>query len=88
MSELLRELYFGLTNDHIVKDPISRSCGHIICKQCIPEQVKIKCKICSIETESPSINLSELFEELEKRRMRSILLKVRSIHLMFIKINI
>ena len=82
MSEILSELYCGLKNDHVVKEPISLSCGHCICKQCVHDQVKIKCKICSVETiksklkikkESLSIKrkiksyLSGLFEELEKR---------------------
>ena len=82
MSDLLRELYRGLTNDHVVKEPISLSYGHIICKQCVPDQVKIKRKICSEETDKSSLKistesapikrmiksyLSGLFVELEKR---------------------
>ena len=82
MSELLRNLYCGLTNDHVVKEPISLSCGHCICKQCAPDQAKIKCKICSIETDKSDLkinvgsapikkiiksSLTGLFEELEKR---------------------
>ena len=82
MREVLRELYCGLTNDHVVREPISLSCGHSICKQCVPNQVKIKCKICSTETDKSNIqintesasikskiksSLSGLFEELEKR---------------------
>ena len=81
MSELLRELYCGLTDDHIVKEPISLLCGHSICKHCVPDQVKIKYKICSEETDESSIkintesasiktniksSLSGFFEELEK----------------------
>ena len=42
MSELLRELYCGITNDHVLKEPIRLSCGHSICKQCVHDQVKIK----------------------------------------------
>ena len=99
MSELLRELYCGLTNDHVVKEPISLSCGHSICKQCVPDQVKIKCKICSIEmdrsdieieTESPPIKrmkllyLSELFEELEKSATNEINSFKSLIHLFFV----
>ena len=81
MSDLLRELYCGLTNDHVVKEPISLSCGHSICKACVPDQAKIKCKICSEETEKSNLqinkeslfskmiksSLSGLFEELEER---------------------
>ena len=87
MSELSRELYCGLANDHVVKEPISLSCGHSVCKQCVPDQLKIKCKICSektdkckleISTESSPIkrmklsDLSGLFEELEKRATNEI----------------
>ena len=83
MSKIFTELYCGLTNDHIVKEPISLSCGHCICKtQCLIDQNKIKCKICSVETDKSEIRvdresapikrmiksyLSELFEDLEKR---------------------
>ena len=87
MSEIFCELYCGLTNDHIVKEPISLLCGHSICKQCVPDQAKIKCVICStetdkhnlqIKTESASIkaminsSLSGLFEELEKQATNEI----------------
>ena len=89
MSELLTEedLNCGLTNDHIVKEPISLSCGHCICTQCVPDQVKIKCKICSEETDKSKLeintksvlvktiiksSLSGLFEELEKRATNEI----------------
>ena len=58
MSDLLRELYCGLTNDHVVKEPISLSCGHCICKKCVPDQVKIKCKICSIETDKSNLQIN------------------------------
>ena len=81
MSKIFSELYCGLTNDHIVKEPITLSCGDCICKQCVPDQNKIKCKICSIETDKSSLKintepapikkeissyLSGFFEELEK----------------------
>ena len=87
MSELIRELYCALTNDHIVKEPISLSCGHCICTQCVPDKVKIKCKICSEETDKSKLeintksvlvktiiksSLSGLFEELEKRATNEI----------------
>ena len=82
MSELLKELFCGLTNDHVVKEPISLSCGHSICKQCVPGQVKIICKICGEETAESKLEISTesafakrmiksslpgLFENLEKR---------------------
>ena len=88
MSELFGELYCGLTNDHIVKEPISLICEHCICKTpCLTDQNKIKCKICSVETDKSSLQtniesalaktyikryLSGLFEELEKRAMNEI----------------
>ena len=37
MSKLFRELCCGLTNDHVVKEPISLSCGHSICKQSVTD---------------------------------------------------
>ena len=80
MSEILRQLYCDLTNDHIVREPISLSCGHCVCKTpCLTDQSRIKCKICNLETklenhvESIPIKkliksyLYPLFEELEKR---------------------
>ena len=87
MSELLRELYCGFSNDHVVKEPISLSCGHSICKQCFPDQAKIKCKICSVATDKSKLqintksnhikamiksSLSGLFEELEKQATNEI----------------
>ena len=81
MSEL-NDLQCGLSNDHVVKEPISLSCGHCICKQCVPDQSKIKCNICSIETDKSKLEiniesalvknsikrcLSGLFDDLEKR---------------------
>ena len=85
MSEILRQLYRGLTNDHIVREPISLSCGHCVCKTpCLTDQSRIKCKICNVETnlenhvESIPIKnmiksyLSPLFEELEKRATNEI----------------
>ena len=53
-----KELYCGLTNDHVVKEPISLSCGHCICEQCVPDQVKIKCKIWSIETDKSTLKIN------------------------------
>ena len=85
MSEILKQLYCGLTNDHIVREPISLSCGHCVCKTpCLTDQSRIKCKICNLETklenrvESTPIKimiksyLSPLFEELEKRATNEI----------------
>ena len=81
MSEF-NDLQCGLTNDHIVREPISLSCGHSICIKCVSDQVKIKCKICSIETDESELrvdsepapikriklcSLSGLFDDLEKR---------------------
>ena len=86
MSEL-NDLQCGLSNDHVVKEPISLSCGHCICKQCVPDQSKIKCNICSEETDKSELrvdmesapikrkklsSLSELFDDLEKRATEEI----------------
>ena len=81
MNDLSTELYCGLTNDHVVKEPISLLCGHSVCKACVPDQVKIKCKICREETDKSKLEmnnesalvknrikscLSGLFDDLEK----------------------
>ena len=75
-------LQCGLTNDHIVEKPIILLCGHNICKKCVPDQAKIKCKICSVEMNKSELRvdmesvpiknsikrcLSGLFDDLEKR---------------------
>ena len=88
MSEILRQLYCDLTNDHIVREPISLSCGHCVCKTpCLTDQTRIKCKICNLETDKSELRvgsestpikimiksfLSPLFEELEKRATNEI----------------
>ena len=87
MSELLKQLFCSLTNDHVVKVPITLSCGHSICKSCVPDQIKFKCKICSVETDKSKLeintesalvkiliksSLTGLFEELEKRATNEI----------------
>jgi hypothetical protein len=81
------ELYCGLSNDHIVKEPIILSCGHCVCKTCVTDQNVINCKICSkttnnseliLDKESFSFKkmiryyLSELFEDLDKRKAHGI----------------
>ena len=50
MSEF-SDLQCGLTNDHIVREPISLTCGHCICKKCVNDRAKIICRICSEETD-------------------------------------
>ena len=88
MSEISRQLYCALTNDHIVKEPINLSCDHCVCKTpCLTDQSRIKCKICNIETNKSELRvgmestpikkmiksfLSPLFEELEKRATNEI----------------
>ena len=99
MSDLLSELYCGLTKNHIVKEPISLSCGHCICKQCVPDQVNIKCKICSEETDKSKLEINKesglvkrmikdslfgLFEELEKRATNEINSSKSQINFFFI----
>ena len=76
------DLQCGLTNDHVVKEPISLSCGHYICKKCVPSKPEMKCKICNVETDGSELRidlesvpikniikmcLSGLFDDLEKR---------------------
>ena len=55
----LRDLYCCLTNDHMVKEPISLSCGHSICEKCVPDQAKIKCKICNEETDKSKLEIKK-----------------------------
>ena len=86
MSEFIY-LKCGFTNDHVVKEPISLSCGHCICKKCVPDQSKIKCNICREETDKSELrvdsesvpikninkrSLSGLFDDLEKRATNGI----------------
>ena len=81
MSEF-SDLQCGLTNDHIVREPISLTCGHCICKKCVSDQVKIKCRICNEETDKSNLQMNKesvpikniikrsltgLFDDLEKR---------------------
>ena len=80
--DIYSELSCGLTNDHIVKEPISLVCGHCICKDCITDQLIIDCKMCGEKTPSAVLNIkmeskpikklikssiAGLFDDLEKR---------------------
>ena len=49
----------GLTNDHVVKEPISWSCGHCICKNIVflINQNKIECKIWRVETDKSELTV-------------------------------
>ena len=86
MSEF-SDLQCGLTNDHIVREPISLTCGHSICKKCVNDQVKIKCRICNEETDKSNLQMNKesvpikniikrsltgLFDDLEKRAIDGI----------------
>ena len=83
MSEF-SDLQCGLSNDHIVREPISLACGHCIYKKCVSDQIKIQCRICSEETDKSNLQmnkepvpikrmkLSELFDDLEKRATEGI----------------
>ena len=59
MSEF-SELQCGLTNDHIVREPISLVCGHCICKKCVSDvqEAKIKCTICTEETYKSNLQIN------------------------------
>jgi hypothetical protein len=49
MEELLNAIECVLNDDdrHIVKEPIGLSCGHSICKECIPKnRLQIVCSKC------------------------------------------
>ena len=60
MSELFNDLQCGLTNDHVVKEPNSLSCGHCICKMCVPDKTIIICKICNAETNRSELKVNVL----------------------------
>lgn len=46
---------------HIVKNPISISCGHSICKECIPlnDSHEFNCRICNKRNTCTLVNLNE-----------------------------
>jgi hypothetical protein len=46
---------------HVVKTPISISCGHSICKKCIPlnDRHEFKCRICNKNNSSTLVNWGE-----------------------------
>ena len=86
MSEF-SDLQCGLTNDHIVREPISLTCGHCICKKCVNGRAKIICRICSEETDKSKLEMNKesvpikniikrsltgLFDDLEKRATEGI----------------
>ena len=60
MSESFGDLQCGLTNDHVLKEPINLSCGHCICKKCVPDQTVIICKICKAETNRSELKINVL----------------------------
>ena len=87
MSEIKSYLQCGLTNDHIIKEPMNLLCGHFICKTCVPDKSCIKCKICNSEKNKSELqaekesdfiktiiksNLSELLVDLEKHTIDEI----------------
>ena len=55
-----------LTNDHIVEEPISLSCGHCICKVCVKEPFNPNCKICLVETDKSKIKVRMEPEKLKE----------------------
>ena len=46
-NDVYSELTCAATNDHIVREPIHLTCGHCICRACLPyeENARILCKI-------------------------------------------
>ena len=58
MSEF-SDLQCGLSNDHIVRGPISLICSHSICKKCVSDQVKIQCRICNEETDKSNLQMNK-----------------------------
>ena len=86
MSEF-SDLQCGLTNDHIVREPIRLACGHCICKKCVSDRVNIQCRICNKETYKSKLEMNKepvpiknsikrsltgLFDDLEKRATEGI----------------
>ena len=57
----LNNLQCGLSNDHVVKEPMSLLCGHFICKKCVidVQEATIRCKICSKETDKSYLHMNK-----------------------------
>lgn len=82
MEKICEILSCAVSNDHIVNEPIHLSCGHTICKTCIPNDANtfLNCSIClalnmkDLKLERTSrfasqlvqLNLPILFKKLEK----------------------
>lgn len=83
-------------DNHIVMESIPLSCGHCICRQCIPESHSFNCKLCNklneidLRTCKESFTtkclfdtyISDLFELLEDRIKTSVK-KLKSIILIY-----
>lgn len=66
---------------HIVKNPISTSCGHSICQECVPlnEDYRFKCRICN------QINYNSFDNFCENYAVKYLLNKSKDLILDFIK---
>ena len=71
MSEF-SDLQCGLTNDHIVREPISLECGHTICKKRVNDQVKVECKICNEETDKSELRLDSESVPIKRMKLSSL----------------
>lgn len=58
LIEMLRCASLG-DDDHICREPITLSCGHYVCKQCIAVDIAMFCRICG---EKNKANLAEMKE--------------------------
>ena len=86
LNDTFNKLVCASSCDHIIRDAIQLSCGHFICKRCLPEldHTHIDCKNCGSATISVTekdsdhikeflkLNLSSLFDELEKETVKEI----------------
>lgn len=69
-EETLQALQCAMSSDsHFVKQPLSLSCGHSVCKKCVPatEKKQLKCKLCG------EINQIELDKLSESRAIKQLL---------------
>lgn len=58
----------ALANDnHFIENPVTLSCGHSICKRCVPKKIEdLLCKICGEKNE---IDLTKVKESIGMKKL-------------------